>query len=51
MNITELAVELKLSYIRQNYSKIIKQTAITHEELLLQLLSGEYENTSIPETN
>lgn len=44
MNITELAVELKLSYIRQNYSKIIKETALTHEEMLFQLLSGEYEN-------
>ena len=44
MNIPELAAELKLSHIRQNYSKIIKQTKLTHEEILLQLLGGEYEN-------
>jgi DNA replication protein DnaC len=44
MNITELATELKLSYIRQNYPNIVKKADITHEEMLLQLLSGEYEN-------
>lgn len=44
MNITELAAELKLSYIRQNHSKITKETSLTHEEMLFQLLSGEYEN-------
>ena len=44
MNITELAAELKLSYIRQNYSKIVKEASLSHEEMLLQLLSGEYEN-------
>jgi DNA replication protein DnaC len=44
MNIAELAAELKLSYIRQNYSKIAKETSLSHEEMLLQLLSGEYEN-------
>lgn len=44
MNIAELAQELKLSYIRQNYAKVIKQPAVTHEEVLCQLLTGEYEN-------
>ena len=44
MNITELTTELKLSYIRQNYAKIAKKIDITHEEMLLQLLRGEYEN-------
>ncbi|MDR0322975.1 MAG: IS21-like element helper ATPase IstB [Treponema sp.] len=44
MNIPELARELKLSYIRQNYSKITKETALTHDEVLHRLLTKEYEN-------
>ena len=43
MNIAELAAELKLSYIKQNYAKIMKQTKLTHEEMLRELLNGEYE--------
>jgi len=43
MNIVELASELRLSYIRQNYQKITKDTALSHEEVLHRLLSAEYE--------
>ena len=44
MNIAQLAAELKLSYIRQNYHKAVKDTALTHEEVLYELLKGEHEN-------
>jgi len=44
MNITELATWLKLGYVNKNYSELIKDTSLTHEEILLQLLTGEYES-------
>jgi DNA replication protein DnaC len=44
VNITQLAAELKLSYIRGNHQEITKNTKLTHEEVLYQLLVGEYEN-------
>ena len=44
MNMTELATALRLSYIRQNYLKAVKDVTLTHEEVLYELLKGEYEN-------
>ena len=44
MNIDQLTSELKLAYVRQHYQKILKDTTLTHEEVLQQLLYGEYEN-------
>jgi DNA replication protein DnaC len=44
MNIAELAVELRLGYIRHNYHDIVKDQTLTHEEVLHQLLSAEHAN-------
>ena len=44
MNVIELATWLKLGYVNKNYLEIARDTSITHEEFLLQLLTGEYEN-------
>ena len=44
MNIIELATVLKLGYVKKNYLELIKDTSITHEEFLFQLLTGEHEN-------
>ncbi|MDR2558437.1 MAG: IS21-like element helper ATPase IstB [Oscillospiraceae bacterium] len=42
--ICELAAELKLAYTRQNWHELASDTSLTHEEYLLELLTGEYEN-------
>ena len=44
MNITELATWLKLGYVNKNFSELIKDDSLSHEEVLLQLLTGEYES-------
>ncbi|MDR0796512.1 MAG: ATP-binding protein, partial [Tannerella sp.] len=44
MTIAEPAGQMKLSYIKANYQKILKQTGISTEEALHKLLIGEYEN-------
>jgi len=44
MNISELATNLKLGFIKSNYEKIGKKTKLTNEEFLLALLQGEWEN-------
>jgi DNA replication protein DnaC len=43
MNIAELASELKLAYVKNNY-KSPDYASLSHEEFLLELLQGEYEN-------
>jgi DNA replication protein DnaC len=42
--IRELATELKLAYIKQHWHELASDTSMTHEEYLLDLLTGEYEN-------
>jgi len=42
--IRELAAELKLAYIKQNWHELASDNSMTHEEYLLDLLTGEYEN-------
>jgi DNA replication protein DnaC len=42
--IRELAAEFKLAYIKQNWYELASDTSLTHEEYLLELLTGEYEN-------
>ena len=44
MNIEELTTWLKLGYFKKSYAELIKGPAMTHEEFLLQLLTGEYES-------
>jgi DNA replication protein DnaC len=44
VNIESLAKELKLSYTRRNYKELAKDSNLSNEEYLLQLLTGEYEN-------
>jgi DNA replication protein DnaC len=43
MNIAELAANLKLSYIKNNYSEFAKDNKISHEEFLFLLLEHEWE--------
>jgi DNA replication protein DnaC len=42
--IRELAAELKLSYIKSNWHELASDTSLSHEEYLLELLTGEYDN-------
>ena len=44
MNIAELAANLKLSYIKNNYVEFAAKKKCSHEEFLLGLLEGEWEN-------
>lgn len=44
MNLTELATALKLPFIKNNYAEFVRDKKITHEEFLLRLLEGEWEN-------
>ena len=44
MNIAELATNLRLAYVKNNYAEIAGKPKLSHEEFLLQLLEGEWEN-------
>jgi len=42
--VIELATELKLGYIKQNWYHLASDTSLSHEDYLLDLLENEYEN-------
>ena len=42
--ICELASVFKLAYIKQNWYELASDNSLSHEEFLLELLTGEYEN-------
>jgi len=42
--ICELASVFKLAYIKQNWYELASDNSLTHEEFLLELLTGEHEN-------
>jgi len=44
MSITELAANLKLSYIKNNHAEVAGKAKLSREEYLFQLLEGEWEN-------
>jgi DNA replication protein DnaC len=44
MNIAELATNLRLAYVKNNYAEMAGKPKLSHEEFLLRLLEGEWEN-------
>jgi len=42
--ICELAKDLKLAYIKHHWHELASDDSLTHEDYLLELLTGEYEN-------